>query len=137
MIPSILWQTWKTKDIPGSVKKQADSWKISNPQLKLQFMDDNQCSDFILEHFGKDIHNQYHKLPFPIMRADFWRLAVVYIHGGYYSDLDITCNKNISEFINPKVDAVWMRELNNISNYFFGAKPKHPIIKEAMDNMLF
>jgi len=137
MIPSILWQTWKTKDIPGSVKKQADSWKISNPQLKLQFMDDNQCSDFILEHFGKDIHNQYHQLPLPIMRADFWRLAVVYIHGGYYSDLDITCNKNISEFINPKVDAVWMRELNNISNYFFGAIPKHPIIKEALDNMLF
>lgn len=136
MIPSILWQTWKTKDIPRSVKKQADSWKTSNPQLKLQFMDDQQCSDFILEHFGQDIHEQYHLLPLPINRADFWRLAVVYIHGGYYSDLDITCNKNISEFINPNVDAVWIRELNNISNYFFGATPKHPIIKQAMDFML-
>ena len=137
MIPSILWQTWKTKDIPGSVKKQADSWKISNPQLQIKFMDDDQCSNFILEHFGKDIHEQYHLLPLPIMRADFWRLAVVYIHGGYYSDLDITCNQNISSFINPNVEAVWMRELNNISNYFFGAKPNHPIIKKAMDNMLF
>src|SRR6056300_133569 len=137
MIPSILWQTWKTQDIPGSVKHLADSWKLSNSQLELKFMNDDQCSDFILEHFGKDIHNQYHQLPLPIMRADFWRLAVVYIYGGYYSDLDITCNKNISEFINPKVDAVWMRELNNISNYFFGVKPKHPILKEAMDNMLF
>lgn len=137
MIPSILWQTWKTQDIPGSVKKQADSWKISNPQLQIKLMDDQQCSDFILEHFGKNVHEQYHQLPLPIMRADFWRLAIVYIYGGYYSDLDITCNQNISSFINLKVDAVWMRELNNISNYFFGAKPKHPILKEAMDNMLF
>ena len=136
MIPSILWQTWKTKNIPESVKHLADSWKRSNPQLKLQFMDDDQCSNFILEHFGKNVHEQYQLLPLPIMRADFWRLAVVYIHGGYYSDLDIQCNQNIKEFINPNVNAVWMRELNNISNYFFGAIPKHPVIKQAMDDML-
>jgi len=136
MIPSILWQTWKTKDIPRSVKKFSDSWKTSNPQLKINFMDDQQCSDFILEHFGQDIHDQYHQLPLPINRADFWRLAVVYIYGGYYADLDIECNAKLSSFINPNVDAVWTRELNNISNYFFGAIPKHPVIKVAMDDML-
>ena len=136
MIPSILWQTWKTQDIPRSVKKFSDSWKTSNPQLQIKFMDDQQCSDFILEHFGQDIHDQYHLLPLPINRADFWRLAIVYIYGGYYADLDIECNAKLSSFINPNVDAVWTRELNNISNYFFGAIPKHPVIKAAMDDML-
>ena len=136
MIPSILWQTWKTKDIPRSVKKFSDSWKTSNPQLQIKFMDDQQCSDFILKHFGQEIHDQYHQLPLPINRADFWRLAVVYIHGGYYADLDIECNSNLSIFINSNIDAVWMRERDNISNYFFGAIPKHPVIKAAMDKML-
>jgi mannosyltransferase OCH1-like enzyme len=136
MIPNILWQTWKTKNLPESIKQQSDSWKHSNPQLEFKFMDNDECSSFILEHFGEEIHKLYNSLPQPIMRADFWRLAVVYIHGGYYSDLDIVCNKNIEHFINPNVEAVFIREINNISNYFFGATPKHPVIKTAIDKMV-
>lgn len=136
MIPNILWQTWKTKELPESVKKQSDSWKHSNPQLEFKFMDNAECSSFILEHFGEQIHKLYNSLPQPIMRADFWRLAVIYIHGGYYSDLDIVVKKNIESFINPNIDAVFMREINNISNYFFGATPKHPVIKSAIDKMV-
>ncbi len=136
MIPNILWQTWKTKEVPIEVKRQADSWIHSNPQLQINLMDDNECDNFILEHFGADVHFLYNALPQPIMRADFWRLAVVYIHGGYYSDLDIVCSRHISSFINNDVDAVFMREVNNISNYFFGAIPKHPVIKNALDMMI-
>jgi len=136
MIPDILWQTWKTKQLPESVKKESDSWKSSNPQLEFKFMDNTECSSFILEHFGEEVHKLYNSLPQPIMRADFWRLAVVYIHGGYYSDLDIVVNKNLKNFINPNIDAVFMREINNISNYFFGAVPKHPVIKMTIDKMI-
>ena len=52
MIPNILWQTWKTKTLPNLLKKQSESWNYSNPQLKKEFMDDQQCSGFILKHFG-------------------------------------------------------------------------------------
>src|SRR6056300_821892 len=136
MIPNILWQTWKTKNIPLSVRQINNTWKTSNSQLKKEFMDDQQCSDFILKHFGKETHLKYLQLPQPINRADLWRLAVVYIHGGYYSDLDITCKMNLNYFTNPKVKAVFIREINNIGNYFFGAVPKHPLIKMAIDQML-
>ena len=136
MIPNILWQTWKTKTLPNLLKKQSESWNYSNPQLKKEFMDDQQCSDFILKHFGKETHLKYLQLPQPINRADLWRLAVVYIHGGYYSDLDITCKMNLNYFTNPKAKAVFIREINNIGNYFFGAIPKHPVIKMAIDRML-
>jgi hypothetical protein len=135
-IPEILWQTWKSKDIPNFIKAQSDSWKASNPQLKINLLDDEECSNFILEHFGEVIHELYVSLPQPIMRADFWRVAVVYVHGGYYSDLDIICNKNIKNFIDTNVDAVFIRELDNISNYFFGAVPKHPVFKKTLDMMI-
>lgn len=135
-IPNILWQTWKSKVLPNSIKVQSDSWKTYNPQFQFEFMDNTECSDFILEHFGQEVHKLYTSLPQPIMRADFWRLAVVYIYGGYYSDLDIVVNKNIERFINPNVEAVFIREINNISNYFFGAIPKHPVIKTAIDKMV-
>jgi hypothetical protein len=135
-IPKILWKTWKTKNLPSAIKSQTDSWIASNPELKINLLDDEECSDFILEHFGEIVHNLYVSLPQPIMRADFWRVAVVYIHGGYYSDLDIICNKNIKDFIDMDVDAVFMREINNISNYFFGAVPKHPVLKKTLDVMI-
>jgi mannosyltransferase OCH1-like enzyme len=99
MIPNILWQTWKTKNIPISVRQINNTWKTSNSQLEKKFMDDRQCSDFILEHFDKETHLKYLQLPQPINRADFWRIAVVYIYGGYYSDLDIEVNANLKSLI--------------------------------------
>lgn len=136
MIPNILWQTWKTKTIPEAVKHQAESWKQSNPQLEIKLYDNKECSDFILEHFGEEIHRLYLSLPQPIMRADFWRVAVVYVYGGYYADLDITCNTHISKFIKSTVSAVFTKELDNIANFFFGAEPKHPVLKLTLDRMI-
>jgi mannosyltransferase OCH1-like enzyme len=138
MIPSILWQSWKTKQIPRAVKPLADSWKFSNPNLKNMFMDDTECSDFILKYFGSVIHQQYLSFPQNIMRADFWRVAVVYIHGGYYSDLDVECNVNLSTIIDnhDTIDCVFIKELDNIANFFFGCTPKHPILKNTLDMML-
>jgi hypothetical protein len=109
---------------------------MSNPKLKLNFMDDQACADFILEHFGQDIYQTYLSFPQAIMRADFWRVAVVYIYGGYYADLDVDCRVDINELFNPQVDAVFIKELDNIANFFFGAVPKHPVLKMALDYML-
>jgi mannosyltransferase OCH1-like enzyme len=136
MIPNILWQTWKTEDIPKSLKNQYNSWKYSNPHLKRKISSDEMCSAFILQNFGEEVHRLYESLPQPIMRADFWRLAVIYIYGGYYSDLDVTCKKNLNEFVNGKVKAVFMKELDNIANFFFGAERNHPVLKLALDYMI-
>jgi mannosyltransferase OCH1-like enzyme len=136
MIPNKLWHTWKSRKLPKSLKSQSDSWAKSNPQLTATLFDDAECSKFILQHFGKDVHELYLALPQPIMRADFWRVAVVYIHGGYYSDLDITCRINVNQLISGTPQAVFTQELDNISNFFFGAKPKHPALKLALDHMI-
>lgn len=138
MIPNILWQTWKTKNIPLSVHQINNTWKTSNSQLKKEFMDDQQCSDFILKHFGKETHLKYLQLPQSINRADFWRIAVVYIYGGYYSDLDIEVNANLKSLIPDleKKQVVFVKELDNIANFFFGAIPKHPIFKMTLDQMI-
>jgi len=137
MIPNILWQSWKTKDIPRVVKPLTDSWQKSNPQLEKRFMDDAECSQFILDHFGKSVHELYLQLPQPIMRADFWRVAVVYVHGGYYSDLDIECNTSLNNLIHDvNVNCVFIKELDNIANFFFGAEPNHPVLKNTLEKMI-
>lgn len=135
MIPNILWQTWKTQDVPESLKHHYNSWATSNPQLERRLVDDQDMQAFILEHFGEERYRLFMLLPQPIMRADLWRLAVVYVHGGYYADLDMYAGTSLNNIIDPSVDAVFMREINNISNYFFGAVAGHPVLKMALDYM--
>jgi hypothetical protein len=136
MIPNILWQTWKTHDLPKTLKEQSSSWNISNPQLERRIFDDEECSKYILDNFGKDIHDIYLLLPQNIMRADFWRIAVVYKEGGYYSDLDLICNSKLNDIIPENSKHVFTKEINNISNFFFGAEPNSPILKKTLDFML-
>jgi hypothetical protein len=136
MIPNILWQTWKTKDIPNFLEVQSKSWERSNSILQRQFMDNEDCLNFIRENFDEDIVKLYQFLPQSIMRADFWRIAVVYINGGYYSDLDITCNLNLSNFLGSDIEVVFIKELDNIANFFFGAISKHPVLKLTLDYMI-
>lgn len=136
MIPNTLWQTWKTKTAPKALRPHQNSWWRTNPHMEYHLVDDEQAADFILEHFGPDVHFRFMTLPQPIMRADFWRIAVVYIHGGYYADLDMRSNANLKHVVREGVDAVFMREVNNIANYFFGAVPRHPVFKLALDYMI-
>jgi len=136
-IPNILWQCWKTKHIPEPVKSSVDSWSKSNPGLQKKFMDDDQCSSFILEHFGPAVHKDYIALPQNIMRADFWRIAVVYVHGGYYADLDVECNVPVEQLVHStSVNSVFTVEYDNIANFFFGATAGHPILKTTLDQMI-
>lgn len=136
MIPHTLWQTWKTHDVPVSLQNSYQSWATSNPGLDRRLCDDEECADFILEHFGSETHATYMAFAQPIQRADFWRLAVIYVHGGYYADLDVACWTPLSDLVPAGVQAVWTQEIDNISNFFFGARAGHPVIKAAMDQML-
>jgi mannosyltransferase OCH1-like enzyme len=136
MIPNILYQTWKTKVIPSELRSYRESWTKSNPNTKIILYSDDDCNKFIEKEFGPDIYFLYSSLPHPIMRADFWRVAMIYIHGGFYGDLDLACNVPLNTIVHDEVDAVFIKEINNISNFFFGAVPKHPAIKKALDYMI-
>lgn len=136
MISKTLWQTWKTYSVPSELKSYRESWQQSNPDLTIQLFSDRDCATFIQKEFGSDVYFLYSSLPHPIMRADFWRVAMVYVNGGYYGDLDLACNVPLDSIIRPTATAVFIRELNNIANFFFGATARHPVIKLALDYMI-
>ena len=62
-------------------------------------MDDNACKNFIRDNFSDEVFVVYNSLPLGIMRADMWRLAVMYVHGGIYADTDTECIKCIDELL--------------------------------------
>lgn len=138
MIPSTLWQTAKSASDLVKYKSHIYSWLSQSPTIANRFMDDTMCENFIRDNFSDEVFSVYTSLPLGVMRADMWRIAVVYINGGIYADTDTICKLDICDLLRNK-DIIICEEHENsdhISNYFFAATPNHPVFKTTIDIMV-
>jgi mannosyltransferase OCH1-like enzyme len=137
MIPKIIWQTHKTFEPPFISLPYIKTWIEKNPDFSWYYFDDIKCDSFIADHFSEEFVNMYRSLPYGVMKSDAWRIAIIYVYGGIYADLDTTCLKPANE---------WLKDYNfvasletphtNIGNFAFAAEPKHPIIYNCLQNLL-
>lgn len=134
-IPLQLWQTYKTKALPQQAIPLVQSWTNKNPNLIVNFMDDAECDHFIKQNFADDFYKMYSSLPFGVMKADVWRVAVVYINGGIYADTDTDCIVSIDRWISPDDKLVIAVEQPNgaLANFIFAATPKHPALLHVLN----
>lgn len=137
MIPKIIWQTHKTSPPPKEFTPLINSWRIKNPGYTLRYMDDTQCDTFIEEHFDSGFVNMYRALPLGVMRADAWRVAVVYIHGGVYCDLDTACLKSIDTWASEAdlILGVETHTADSLVNFCFAAIPRHPALLAVLEQL--
>jgi mannosyltransferase OCH1-like enzyme len=78
----------------------------------------------------------FRKLPVPVMRADFFRLAVVYHLGGIYADVDVECSVPIHDWAVHECEVVMGTEPpheNNVSNWGFASVEHHLLFRQAID----
>ena len=133
MIPKKLYQTHKSYDLSDDLKRLIGNTIKVNSDFEYTFMDNDECLKFIQTHFDDKFVQMYTSLPLDIMRADVWRVAVIYINGGVYCDTDVYFQKNISELIQNEELIIFTEESGGVSNFFFAAKPKHPALKAVLD----
>jgi hypothetical protein len=57
-----------------------------NPEYEYYFYDDNDCRNFIKNHFGESILDSYDLLYPGAFKADLFRYCYIYIKGGCYFD---------------------------------------------------
>jgi mannosyltransferase OCH1-like enzyme len=91
IIPLKIFQTWNTKNLPIHMNNRVEQLKKNNPRFEHYLYDDNDCREFIKNHFDADVLNAYDKLIPGAYKADLWRLCVLYIHGGIYMDIKLKC----------------------------------------------
>jgi len=143
MIPFILWQTAKSREETEQNERLTqliNSVTMRNPELEYRFMDDIQCEKFIRDNFNEEFFEMYTSLPLGIMRADLWRIAVLYIHGGVYMDTDVFCKQNILPLLDfdgliVSRESFEHQYKNNVSNFWMASPPKNPILKRTLDRM--
>ena len=47
-------------------------------------MDDVEVKKFFEETFSDEYVTMFNELPVPVMKADLWRIAIIYVYGGFY-----------------------------------------------------
>jgi mannosyltransferase OCH1-like enzyme len=94
IIPLDIYQTWSTKDMPLNMKDCVQKLQNYNPEFKHHLYDDNDCRNFIKNHFENDVLYAYDNLIPTAYKADLWRYCILYKKGGIYLDIKFQCEDN-------------------------------------------
>lgn len=129
-IPKTIYITSK-KELPDYV---INNWKKLNPDYKIIFYNDDKIKEFLKESYPVEYLNYFNKLDSikgagPI-KADFWRLCILYKYGGIYVDSDIEPFASINNFLEEDTDF-----LTCGSNFFKDPNP-HIIVAQSNDKIL-
>ena len=96
MFPKVIYICNKNLDF---IKHYSKNWKILNPDYEIKLYDDNLCNEFLKNEFSQlhsDIFNYIKDGP---IKADFWRVCIVYKYGGLYVDADIEPLLHLKDYI--------------------------------------
>lgn len=133
-IPKLIWQTAKSAPHQNS-HALIKSFIDLNPDYEWLFMDDARCDQFIKDNFNHQFYDMYKSLPHGVMKADVWRVAVVYVYGGVYVDTDCECIKPISTWLKHDDTLIVGVEVDNgdLYNCVFASIPRHPALLQVLN----
>lgn len=140
MIPKKIWQTYKTpySNLPEYALEATKTWIDKNPDWEYNYFSDSDVLDFVSSEFGSDWVKIYESCPLGVMRADIWRIMILYINGGMYTDLDTICNVPNSSWINnisnKRVILNAEHEVH-IQQWTFLSEPEHPVFYYMLENI--
>lgn len=135
MIPKIIYMCDKKLD---DIEIYSQNWRKLNPEYEIKLYDDKLCEKFLLEEFSLLHHDIFKFIPDGPIKADFWRICILYKYGGIYSDADIEPLVPLKDFIENEVDFVtcssyWDDMKFNFNPNFIMAYKGDIILKKCID----
>ncbi|WP_276089681.1 glycosyltransferase [Pedobacter sp. JY14-1] len=137
MIPKIIHQTWKTKQIPEHFRLLKETWIKLHPDWTYILWTDEDNRRFIQNHFPSFLE-KFDSYPTNIQRVDAIRYFILYTMGGLYVDIDYECLQSVQSLLENK-SAVFGSEPAGhcmrfnmdmiVSNAFMACKKKDPFFE--------
>ena len=137
-IPKIIWQTYKTLNLPLEWKNTPNEWKKHFPEYEYRLQTDLDNRNFIILHAPWFLYF-YDNFNYNIMRVDAIRVFWMYFCGGIYSDLDIAPTSDFSFFFKNNNNEVYLVKTQNIestTNCIFASKRYAPFWLNYMETMV-
>ena len=101
--PKTIYLCYKTLE---HTEKYINNWKKLNPEYEVKMYDNIMCQQFLMKEYGPVHADIFEYLKDGPIKADFWRICILYKYGGVYSDIDNEPLKPISSFLEEDVDFV-------------------------------
>lgn len=135
-IPRTLWQTNFTDRVTLPVYLNYLFNRLMAPRFEYRFMITEARQAFIARHFDTRINQNYARLQIGAAQADFWRLLVLYHHGGVYLDIDAHAVWPLGRVIGKETPELFVTtRRGEISNYFIASKAKNPNLLILIDQV--
>jgi mannosyltransferase OCH1-like enzyme len=137
-IPKIIYQTYVNNKLPIITKLFVWWTKRVNKDYRYEFYDDHRIERFLKDKFTPEVWEAYNKIAIGAAKADFFRYAILYKHGGVYVDIDGAIVRPLSEIILPEDVAVISREVhpNLFVQWALIYDKEHPFMKRTLDKCI-
>ena len=152
--PKTIHMTWKSTTLPSWAEGNWRSWAEKNPQWTLRLWDDAAVDAFVAQEFP-EIMPYWKSVLKPVQRADIFRYLTLYVHGGVYTDIDVTCMRpveawftNAGTYFNAGFVAgfeevtarkdwrKWFATQFQVVQWTMGSVPRHPVLRAVLDEVL-
>jgi len=135
IIPKQIFMCDKTLQFITTFSK---NWQKLNPDYKIHLYDDQMCTEFLLQEFGQlyvDIFNYITSGP---IKADFWRICILFKKGGVYVDADNEPLQPLHSFIDPSASFVTCSSYFKTKPFIYNPNfimcmPGEPILAQCID----
>jgi hypothetical protein len=118
MIPRLIHQSWKIREIPANLREFQRSWQVHHPAWEYKLWTDADNRRLIDEHYPQ-FAAFYQRLSPSILKADFVRMAYMHCFGGLYVDLDFEALRPLDGLLN-KPQIVVGREFDGAGRFMRG-----------------
>jgi len=139
-IPKIIHVTSKTRCMPQEFISVLQEWTTKLPDHSFFFHNQQAMEYFLFEKSWPEFPHLSQVLRCTkggAGMADVWRALMLYEYGGIYTDIDNVPAKFDSNTIRDDDDAFFVMEKSGIlSQYFFAARPRHPLLYLLVHHML-
>jgi tetratricopeptide (TPR) repeat protein len=133
-IPRNIMQYWDRDGPPADVQTLMRTWQEWHPDHACHLFDDAAARTFLAETYRSDVLAAYRRAKQPAQKADIFRLAWLFAHGGLYADCDDRCHAPLATIIPPHATlALYQEDLGTLGNNFIAAVPQHKVIGRALD----
>lgn len=135
-IPRRIIQFWDDPAIPEDVLANMLSWREHNPGFGHVVFNDRSAEDFLMERCHQDVWRAFRMAAHPALRADVFRLAWLYAHGGIYADADDLCRSPLVQWLPRRCSLMLLQEdIGSIGNNLIATAPRHPLIGLALERV--
>ena len=140
-IPKVIYMCHKNID---DIKKYSENWKRLNPEYEIKLYDNELSEQFLLKEFSQLHYDIFKYIPDGPIKADFWRVCIIYKYGGLYVDADINPLIPLKDYIEKDVDFVTCisgnfspnNEAFKFNPHFIMARPGDSILNDCINRYI-